>query len=157
VPTTEPIPPNPTESSVAGDTHPLGVGQIAAASLGSRQMKKNILLASKYKQPTPLANQVTIHIELSPYHGPQSPLDLVAVEIVFGHLFEAFQHSSQAASTGAPAGVDTQLTKKAQALPSRRMLAPRYLMILLLFLLLLILILILTSWLFIGNLWQVAH
>jgi hypothetical protein len=25
-------------------------------------------------------------IELSPYHGPRSSLDLVAVEIIFGHL-----------------------------------------------------------------------
>jgi hypothetical protein len=33
---------------------------------------------------------VMIQIELPPYRGPQRPLDLVAIEIVFGHLFEVF-------------------------------------------------------------------
>jgi hypothetical protein len=47
------------------------------------------------------------HIELPPYCEPQSPLNLVAIEIIFGHLFEAFQHTSQAISTGTSAGVDT--------------------------------------------------
>jgi hypothetical protein len=97
------------------------------------------------------------HIELPLYCGPQSPLDLVAVEIVFVHLFEAFRHSSQATSTGTSAGADTQLAKKARALPTKRMLTPRYVMIFLMFLLLLILIPILTIWLFIGNLRQVAR
>jgi hypothetical protein len=92
------------------------------------------------------------HIELHPYRRPRSLLDLVAVEIVFGRLFEAFQHSSQAASAGTSAGADTQLPKKERALLSKRMLTPKYVTILLLFLLLLILILILTTCLFIGNL-----
>jgi hypothetical protein len=92
VPSTDPIAPNPTDSSVMGDTRPSAVDQIATASSGSRQKKKNILLVSKRKQPTPLADQVMTHIELPSYRGSQSPLDLVAVEIVFGHLFKASQH-----------------------------------------------------------------
>jgi hypothetical protein len=28
-------------------------------------------------------------VELPPYYGPRSPLDLVAFEIVFGRMFEA--------------------------------------------------------------------
>jgi hypothetical protein len=90
----EPIAPNPTESSMAGDSHPSAVDQITAASLGNRQKKKNVLLVSKRKQPAPSADQVTTHIELHSYCGPRSPLDLVAIEIVFGRLFEAFQHPS---------------------------------------------------------------
>jgi hypothetical protein len=43
-------------------------------------------------------------IELPPYHRPRSPLDLVVVEIIFEHLFEAFQHASQAAGPGTSAG-----------------------------------------------------
>jgi hypothetical protein len=38
-------------------------------------------------------------IELPPYRGPRSPLDLVAIEIIFGRLSEAFRHASQAAGT----------------------------------------------------------
>jgi hypothetical protein len=34
--------------------------------------------------------QVMTRIELPPYHGPKSPLDLVAIEIIFWHPFEAF-------------------------------------------------------------------
>jgi hypothetical protein len=80
------------------------------------------------------------HIKLPPYREPQSPLDLVTVEIIFGLLFEAFRHSSQAASTGTSAGADTQLMKKARALPSKSLLVPKYVIIFLLFFLLPILI-----------------
>jgi hypothetical protein len=89
-PSTEPIAPNPTESCVVGDTRHSAVGQIATACSGSKYKKKNVLLASKHKQPTPLVDQVMTHIELPPYHGTQSPLSLVAIEIIFGRLFEAF-------------------------------------------------------------------
>jgi hypothetical protein len=36
------------------------------------------------------ADQVITQIELPPYHEPRSPLDLVALEIVFNCIFEAF-------------------------------------------------------------------
>jgi hypothetical protein len=29
-------------------------------------------------------------IELPPYRGPRSPLDVDAIEIIFGHIFEVF-------------------------------------------------------------------
>jgi hypothetical protein len=41
------------------------------------------------------------HVELPPYHGPRSPLDLVAIDIIFGRIFEAFQQISQATAAGA--------------------------------------------------------
>jgi hypothetical protein len=49
VPSPGSIVPNPIESSVAGDTRPLAIGQIVIASSGSRQKKKNVLLESKHK------------------------------------------------------------------------------------------------------------
>jgi hypothetical protein len=78
---------------------PLGSGQ---------QKKKHVVLASKRKQPASSDQVIT---ELPPYPGPRSPLDLVAVEIIFGCLFEAFRHTSLAAGTGTSAGADTSRPK----------------------------------------------
>jgi hypothetical protein len=64
-------------------------------------------------------------IEVPPYHEPQSPLDLVVVEIIFRCLFEAFRHASQAARTGASIGDDTQPSKKAHAPSLKKMLVPK--------------------------------
>jgi hypothetical protein len=38
-------------------------------------------------------------VELPPCRGPRSPLDLVAIKIIFGHIFEAFHRISQADAT----------------------------------------------------------
>jgi hypothetical protein len=76
------------------------------------------------------SNQVTT--ELFPHHVPRSPLGLVAVKVVFGRLFEAFQCLTQAARTDTSAGADTQPVKRLWAPPMRRMLAPRYVTILIL-------------------------
>jgi hypothetical protein len=51
-------------------------------------------------------------LEIPPYRRPRSPLDLVAVENIFGHLFKAFQYASRAAGTGTLAGDDSQPLKK---------------------------------------------
>jgi hypothetical protein len=66
-----------------------------------------------------------IQIEHAPHHEPQSPIDLVVVEIIFGCLFDAFQHTSEVAGTGTSAGDDTLPVKKTRALPLKRMLAPK--------------------------------
>jgi hypothetical protein len=70
VPSTELIAPNSIESIMTGETLPSAVSQIATASSCRGQKKKNILLATKCKQPTPSADQVTTHIELPLYHRP---------------------------------------------------------------------------------------
>jgi hypothetical protein len=44
-------------------------------------------------------NQLMIQVELPPYRGPHSPLDLVASEIVFGRMFEEFHHADIPAPT----------------------------------------------------------
>jgi hypothetical protein len=64
------------------------------------------VLGTKRKQGQAPADQVTI--ELPPYHGPQSPLGLVAVDHIFGCLFKAFRLASQAARTGTSTSEDVQ-------------------------------------------------
>jgi hypothetical protein len=54
-------------------------------------------------------------IELPPYCGPCSQLDLIVVEIIFGRLFEAFRHISQATATGASTDDSTRPQKKTSA------------------------------------------
>jgi hypothetical protein len=102
----------PTGDEAEGKAAPSTISQIAAAPSGSKQKKKHVPLSSKRKLATPSPNPVMTHIELPPYFESRSPLNLVAIEIIFGRLFEAFQHTSQAISTGTSAGVDTQLAKK---------------------------------------------
>jgi hypothetical protein len=50
------------------------------------------VLGTKHKHNKVADDQVII--ELSLYRGPQSPLDIVVVEHLFGLLFEAFRHIS---------------------------------------------------------------
>jgi hypothetical protein len=64
-------------------------------------------------------------IELPPYREPRSPLDLVAVEIIFGHLFEAFQRVSQDAGTDISARDNIPPRKKLRQPPLKKILAPR--------------------------------
>jgi hypothetical protein len=70
-----------------------------------------------------------IQIELPPYCRPQSPLDLVAIEIIFGHIFEAFGHASQATDTGTSTGDDTQPLKRTHAPMLKRILTPQQLIV----------------------------
>jgi hypothetical protein len=92
-PSVETFTPNLIGSSAAEIPHPSTIDQTtAAAPLGGGQKKKRVMLGTKRKQDKPLASQVII--ELPPYHGPRSPLDLVIVEHIIGRLFEAFQHIS---------------------------------------------------------------
>jgi hypothetical protein len=64
-------------------------------------------------------------IELPPYRGPHSPLDLVAIEIIFGRLFEVFQHTTQATGTATSAGDDIQPQKKMCPPSLKKILVPR--------------------------------
>jgi hypothetical protein len=71
------------------------------------------------------AYQVMTQIELPPYRVPQSPLDLVAIEIIFGLLFEAFRRISQAVGTASLVSGDIQHPKKRHASMLKSILAPR--------------------------------
>jgi hypothetical protein len=87
-PSAETLAPNPIGSSSVGETRPSAVGQAVPTSpSGGGQKKKLIVLGTKSKHNKVVDHQVII--ELPPNRGPQSPLDIVIVEHLFGHLFEA--------------------------------------------------------------------
>jgi hypothetical protein len=65
------------------------------------------------------------HIELPPYRGPRSSLDLIAIEIILGRLFEAFRHTSYAAGTGTSIDSDIQPQKKMRQPSLKKILVPR--------------------------------
>jgi hypothetical protein len=74
----------------------------------------------KQSDPGPHVDLVMIQVELPPYHGPHSPLDLIASEIVFGRMFESFCWVSQAKSVAAgpvPADDDKSLQKRQRQAP----------------------------------------
>jgi hypothetical protein len=47
-------------------------------------------MTARQPNPVPQTNQVMNQVEFPPFRGPSSPLDLVAIKIIFGHIFEAF-------------------------------------------------------------------
>jgi hypothetical protein len=99
---------------------------VFAAPLGGGQKRKRIILAPKCKTTTSSDQVIT---ELPSYHGSRNRLNLVAVNLAFGRLFEAFQHVSQAIRTDTTARADTQPAKKPRAPSMIRILAPKYVII----------------------------
>jgi hypothetical protein len=88
-PSVETLTPNPIGSSLVRESCPSTADQTTTITpSGGGQKKKCIALETKHKQNKAPADQVII--ELPPYCGPQSPLDLVVVEHIFVCLFEAF-------------------------------------------------------------------
>jgi hypothetical protein len=53
-------------------------------------MAASVHPATKRNKLIRQADQVMNQVELPPYREPHSPLDLVAIEIMLGHIFEAF-------------------------------------------------------------------
>jgi hypothetical protein len=130
----EPITSNPIGSNMAAPICPPATDQpVSAAPLSGGQKRKCIRLASKRKT-TASSDQVIT--EIPSYHGSRNQLNLVSVNLAFGRMFEAFQHISQAVRTDATAGADTQPAKKTRAPLMRRILVPKYVMLLICLLLL---------------------
>jgi hypothetical protein len=128
IPLIEPITSNPIRSNMAAPVRPSTVDQpVSAAPLSGGQKRKCIMHASKRKTTTSSDQMIT---ELPSYHGSRNQLNLVSVNLTFGRLFEAFQHISQAIRTDATAGADTQPAKKTRAPSMRRILMPKYVMLL---------------------------
>jgi hypothetical protein len=81
----EHVTPNPIDSNLLGQAHPSIVDRVeVTAPSAGRQKRKRPPPALKRKQSKLLADQVMTQIELPPYRGPRSPLNLVAIEIIFG-------------------------------------------------------------------------
>jgi hypothetical protein len=87
----EPIAPGLIGSSTPVQTDPSATDRAApgAPSAGGHKQKRPPIIP-KHKQTKTLVDQVMTQIELPSYRGPRSPLNLVAIEIIFGRLFEAF-------------------------------------------------------------------
>jgi hypothetical protein len=105
--------PSPIRSDVSRQTDPSITDRAAsiAPTIGGCRHKRPPPVP-KWKKALHSTYQVMIQIELPPYRGPHSPLHLVVVEIIFGHLFEAFRRVSQAAGTGTSAANDIPPRKK---------------------------------------------
>jgi hypothetical protein len=128
IPSIEPITSNPIGSSMAAPVYPPAADQpVSTVPPSGGQKWKRIRLASKRKITTSSDQVIT---ELHSYHLSHNRSNLVSVNLVFGRLFEAFQHISQEIGTDAMAGADIQPPKKTRASSMRRILAPRYLMLL---------------------------
>jgi hypothetical protein len=83
------VAPSPIRSDVLGQTDPYVIDRVASTAPPGRRHKCPPPVP-KRKCALPSSDQVMIQIELPPYHGPHSPLDLVSIEIIFGRLFKAF-------------------------------------------------------------------
>jgi hypothetical protein len=128
IPSIEPITSNPIGSNMAAPVCPPATDQpVSAAPSSGGQKRKRIRLASKRKITTSSDQVIT---ELHSCHLSRNRSNLVSVSLVFGRLFEAFQHISQGIGTDATAGADIQPPKKTRAPSMRRILAPKYLTLL---------------------------
>jgi hypothetical protein len=87
----ESIAPGLIGSNTPVQIDPSAIDQAAlgAPSAGGHK-RKRLPTILKHKQTKTLVDQVMTQIEIPPYRRPRSPLDLVAIEIIFGHLFQAF-------------------------------------------------------------------
>jgi hypothetical protein len=87
----EPIALDPISSNMSTQAHPSVADRVisSAPSAGGQKWKHPLPVPMR-KPIKSSADQVMVQIELPRYRGPRHPLDLVAIEIIFGHLFEVF-------------------------------------------------------------------
>jgi hypothetical protein len=91
----EPIASNPISSNTSGQTNSSVADRTASTNpLVGGRMHKRPPSVPKRKQAVSSVDQVIIQIELPPYRGPHSSLDLIIIEIIFEHLFEVFRRIS---------------------------------------------------------------
>jgi hypothetical protein len=122
----ETIAPGPIGSNTPVQTDPTTSdrGALGAPS-ASGHKRKHPLTIPKHRQIKTSTVQVMTQIELPPYRGPKSPLDLVAIEMIFWCLFEVFQRTSQAVGARSSVGGDTQPLNKKRSLMLKSILTPR--------------------------------
>jgi hypothetical protein len=88
-------------------------------------VRKRARITSRRSDPSKQATQVTTQIELPPYRGPRSPLDLTPLEIVFVRKFEAFRWVLQAKTdvAAAPIRGDNHLPKRTHRVSTAKKIA----------------------------------
>jgi hypothetical protein len=121
----EPIAPNPINSSMLKQSDPSTDGQVSTDVPPSGGHGHKRPPTTRRNNPILQVDQVMTQVEFPPYCGPHNPLDLVAIEIIFGHIFEAFRHISQATAAGAATTNNDRPHKKLWQPPLRKVLAPR--------------------------------
>jgi hypothetical protein len=86
----EPIAPNLISFGAPEHVDHFAADRVATIipSVGSRGRKRPA--ATRQNKSILQDDQVMTHIEFPPYRGPRGPLDLIAIEIIFGCIFEAF-------------------------------------------------------------------
>jgi hypothetical protein len=126
----EPNAPGPIRSGVLEKSKPSAANQVLVVPPSSRRRQKCPPPTTKQSNTVPPADQVMTQVELPPYHRPCSPLDLVAIEFIFGRIFEAFQQISQAVVAGATSADDNKQLKRFCRPPLKKALVLRYLCIL---------------------------
>jgi hypothetical protein len=80
----------PIGANAPGDPRTSVTDRVLVVPPASGRGQKRIYHAMKRSNPVPLVDKVMTQVELPPYCGPRSPLDLVVINIVFGCIFEAF-------------------------------------------------------------------
>jgi hypothetical protein len=87
----EPIALDPISSNMSTQAHPSIADRVISSAPSAGGQKRKHPLPIPMRKPTKSsADQVMVQIELPRYRGPRHHLDLVAIEIIFGHLFEVF-------------------------------------------------------------------
>jgi hypothetical protein len=77
-----------------GKPKPSIADRVPIVSPSGRSGRNLLRIAVKQSDPVPQAGQVMTQVELPPNREPHSPLNLVAVEIDFGLVFEEFHQMS---------------------------------------------------------------
>jgi hypothetical protein len=120
------IAPSPIRCDTPRQTDPFVADRVASTTppVGKCRHKRPPHVP-KQKRTLTSSDQVMIQIELPPYYIPHSPLDLVAIEIIFGLLFEAFRRVSQGTGTGTSTGTNIPPQKKMHQPLLKKILVPR--------------------------------
>jgi hypothetical protein len=121
----EPITLGPISSVMPEQSKPSITNQVPAIVHSSRKCaRKCTPPVTKRSNPIASADHMMSQVELPPYREPCSPLDLVSIEIIFGHIFEAFQQISQVVVADATSADASRPMKKMCRLPIRKTLIP---------------------------------
>jgi hypothetical protein len=122
----EEIAPNPISSDTLERADPSTTAQVSRiVPLAGGRGHKRPPPATRWSKPIPSVDQVMTQVELPPYRGPRSPLDLVAIEVIYGRMFVVFRHISQAAVVSAAATEDDRSMKRSRQPSLRKVLVPR--------------------------------
>jgi hypothetical protein len=81
--------PSPIGVDAPSNPRPSIIDRVPTVPPSDRRSQKRLCITAKQSNLVPCANQVMTQVELPPYHRPYNPLDLIAVEIIFGCIFEA--------------------------------------------------------------------